>query len=76
MNYKLYKTLQCAYCVQVQKVLDKFNVKYETVYIDDDFDTRLMLQKKYGAQTVPVLVKGENYVIGWNPTKLMQLIKE
>ena len=70
----LYSTKTCAYCHQLKDFLTKRNVDFKVVDITDDIDTRRELQEKYGATTVPVLVKGDMFTVGMNMQKIMQMI--
>lgn len=74
----IYKTPTCVYCKMVAKLLDNKGIEYQIVDISEDMELRKEVIEKSGAMTVPVTVKGdwEDFVIGWNPGKLMQLIKE
>ena len=70
----LYTTKTCGFCPTVKKILDMKNKDYETVDVTDDYDSRLELQQKYGAMTVPVLVSDKGVMIGFNQAKLFSLI--
>jgi len=51
-------------------------VKYELIDVSEDPKLRQEVITKSGAMTVPVTVKGdwEEFVIGWQPAKLLALI--
>ena len=75
MSFTLYTTTTCGFCNQLKKVLGMKNAKYETVDITDDYEKRLELQKKYGAVTVPILVREDGeFVVGYNLQKTMSLL--
>lgn len=71
---KLYKTKSCAVCVGVAKYLTRKGVSFEEVYVDNDFETRIELQQKTSAMTVPIIQIGENYVVGANFGRIAQLL--
>lgn len=72
----LYTTKTCSFCNTVKQYLAKFNKEYKIIDVTDDFDTRQLLQTKYQAQTVPVLVSDNgDYMVGFNPVKLMSMLK-
>lgn len=71
----IYKTPTCAYCPMVAKLFDMKGVKYELVDVSENPKLRQEVIEKSGAMTVPITVKGdwEDFVIGWNPAKLLSL---
>ena len=73
---KIYKTPTCVYCRMVTKLLDAKGVKYELVDVSEDMKLRQEVIEKSGAMTVPVTVKGdwEDFVVGWNQVKLLNMI--
>ena len=73
---KIYKTPTCVYCRMVAKLYDAKGIKYELVDVSEDMKLRQEVIEKSGAMTVPVTVKGdwEDFVVGWNQVKLLNLI--
>ena len=71
----IYKTKHCSYCVMVAKYLTMKKQEFTEVYVDDDHDKRLELQKLTGATTVPITIKGDKWVIGYNIRQLNSLIQ-
>lgn len=71
----IYKTETCGYCKMVTQICDKFNVDYELISLDDNPTKRQELMDITGAMTVPITTNGKDYVVGWNPGKLMKMIK-
>jgi len=59
----------------VTKLFDTKGVEYKLVDVSEDPKLRQEVIKKSGAMTVPITVKGdwEDFVIGWNPGKLLSL---
>lgn len=51
-------------------------VEYQKVYVDDDVEKRQELLEKTGMMSVPVTTDGEEYIVGWNPAKLSQLLQK
>jgi glutaredoxin len=76
----IYTRTQCAYCVQVKRLLDLKNKEYEVVNIDDNPVIEAQVIAKSGARTVPVVMvsddQGNEMVasIGWNPGALMAAV--
>lgn len=48
--------------------------EFEVVNLDDNPEMRQSLIEKTGAMTVPITKIGEEYIIGWNPSKLMAVL--
>ena len=59
----------------VAKLLDTKGVKYELVDVSKNPELRQEVIEKSGGMRVPVTVKGdwEDFVVGWNPSKLLSL---
>ena len=75
MTFKLFTSQTCAYCPKVKQYLDKKNAEYTVHDITDDYEARVELQKKYGAMTVPVLVREDGeFMIGLNIAKMAKLV--
>jgi glutaredoxin len=76
----IYTRTQCAYCVQVKRLLDLKQKQYEVINIDDDLEAEARIIAKSGARTVPVVMvadeAGNETVasIGWNPGALMAAV--
>ncbi len=43
--------------------------------LDDNPELRHQLHTITGAMTVPITRKGDEFIIGWHPAKLMKMIK-
>lgn len=49
------------------------NIPYQEVDVTNDLATRDRLFKLTNMSTVPVSIKGDDFVVGFNPAKLAQL---
>jgi glutaredoxin len=60
----------------VAKLLETKGVEYQLVDVSEDPKLRQEVIEKSSAMSVPITVKGdwEDFVIGWNPSRLMSLI--
>ena len=72
----VYTTQTCAYCPMVKKLLTMQNVEFTTVDVTEDAEARNAIQKKTGLMTVPITTDGTEYIAGWNPGKLLALIRK
>jgi len=70
----IYTTSTCAYCAMVKKYLDSKGVKYEVINLDDNADIRQELYEKTGAMTVPITENNGQYVVGWQPAKIADIL--
>lgn len=70
----VFTTTHCAYCVMLKKFLSMKGKEFEVVNLDDNPEMRQSLLEKTGAMTVPITKIGEEYIIGWNPSKLMAVL--
>lgn len=73
---RIFKTPTCVYCKMVAKLFDAKGVKYEFVDVSEDPKLRQEVIEKSGVMAVPVTVKGdwEEFVVGWQPARLLALI--
>lgn len=71
----IFATKTCVWCTMVEKYLQSKKVEFQKVFVDDDRDKRDELFKMTGVMSVPITVSGDRYVIGWNPSKLSELIQ-
>lgn len=75
MSFTLFSTQTCAFCTQVEKYLTYKNHTYKKIDVTDDFDKRVELQNKYGAMTVPVLVRDDGeFMVGFSPQRIAALV--
>lgn len=58
----------------VKKFLSMKGREYEEVSLEDRPELRAELLKKTGVMQVPVTKIGDEYIAGWNPKKLTELI--
>lgn len=70
----VYTTKTCSYCPMVKKYLTLKNVEYKEVDVTEDTALRQELFDKTGMMSVPVTRKDDNFVVGFQPALLAQLI--
>lgn len=71
---KIYTTTQCAYCTMVKRFLDKKEVEYEIINLDENPDKRDEAFALSGVMSVPVTTNGTDVVVGFVPSKLIGLL--
>ncbi len=76
----MYGLTTCPHCKRTRKFLEEMGVDFEIVWIDKlEGDERKKTIKRVheisGSYSVPLVVKGSKFVLGFNKEKLMELIK-
>lgn len=71
---KIYTTSTCNPCKMVKQFLDSKGVNYESIVLDEQPEKQDELLALTGTMSVPVTTDGKNFVIGWSPNKLVELI--
>lgn len=75
----IYSTTSCPYCKIEKQWLDKNDIKYTNIFIDEDEKAAELLIKKSKQMGVPVteIVKDgkEHLVIGFDKPKLAELLE-
>lgn len=70
----VYTTQTCGYCPMVKKYLESKGVEYQAVDVTDDAEKREELLNLTGMLSVPVTTKGDDFVVGFQPSLLQKLI--
>lgn len=73
-NVKVYSTPTCPYCRQAKDYLKEKGVDFADVNVATDIEARNEMVKKSGQMGVPVIDFDDNIIVGFNRTKLDQLI--
>lgn len=70
----VYGTPTCAHCVSVKKYLKDKGVDYTDINVAEDEQARSEMIEKTGRMAVPVVLVDEAVVVGFDKTKLDQLL--
>jgi glutaredoxin len=75
----MYGLTTCPHCKKVLEFLKKSGVKFKVVWLDEIKGEERKkaieeVHKLSGSYSVPVVVRGERWVLGYNPQKLKELI--
>lgn len=73
-NVKVYSTPTCPYCRQAKDYLKEKGIDFADLNVATDIEARNEMVKKSGQMGVPVIDFDDNIVVGFNRTKLDQLI--
>ncbi|MDI6800019.1 MAG: Uxx-star family glutaredoxin-like (seleno)protein [Actinomycetota bacterium] len=71
---KVYSTPTCPYCVQVKEYLKTRGIEFEDFGVASDADARSEMVEKSGQMGVPVIVVGDEIVVGFDRSRLDTLI--
>lgn len=80
MEVRLYALTTCPYCRMTKRYLDEHDVEYELTEVDslegDEKQAAIEDVKRLsGGTSFPVLVAGEDVVVGFNKTRIADLLK-
>ncbi len=79
MQIKLYALSTCPYCRMTRKYLDANDVDYELIEVDllegDEREEAIAeVQRVSGGKSFPVVVIGEEAIVGFNKKRIKQLL--
>ena len=63
-HIQIYTTQYCPYCVHAKALLDKKNVAYQEIAVDDDSQKRIEMERKSNRHTVPQIFINDNPIGG------------
>lgn len=72
---KVYTTQMCHYCKDLKEFLDKNKITYTTIDVGADATARREMIEKSNQMGVPVITIGEEVVVGFDKTKISELLK-
>lgn len=73
-SIKIYSTPSCTYCNMAKDYFKANGVGYEEFNVAADIEKRSEMVEKSGQMGVPVIVIGEEVVVGFNEPKLKELL--
>jgi glutaredoxin-like YruB-family protein len=71
---KIYSTPTCVYCNMAKDFFNEHGVKYENYDVASDVTRRKELVEKSGQMGVPVILVGDEVVVGFDEEKLSELL--
>ena len=80
MKIKMYGLSTCPHCKNALKLLESSGVEYELIWLDElssEERKKLMQYMKSISESysVPLVIKGDKWVLGYNKEKIEELIK-
>lgn len=70
----IYTTVTCGYCKMAKEFFQKNNIQYQEFDVGSDLAKRQEMVEKSGQMGVPVIVVGEDLVVGFNKPRLQELL--
>lgn len=72
---KVYSTPTCPWCMRTKKYLEEKGVAYENMDVSSDEKAQEEMIKISGQMGVPVIIIDGTIVVGFNKTRLEELLK-
>ncbi|MSU45287.1 MAG: glutaredoxin family protein [Candidatus Zambryskibacteria bacterium] len=73
-NITIYSTPTCHYCNMAKEYFEANSVAFENFDVSQDPEKRKEMMEKSGQLGVPVIIIGEDIVVGFNKLKLATLL--
>ncbi len=73
---KIYTTPTCAYCKMAKEYFKENNIAYEEHNVAEDADKRQEMFEKTGQMGVPVIEVDNQVIIGFDKSKVEELLEE
>ena len=75
MTIKVFSTTHCPACKKAKEYLDTLGVNYESINIEEDMEAQQQVISM-GFYSVPVIMIGEEYIAGFSPNRISELLKK
>lgn len=73
-NVTIYSTPTCSYCKAAKDFFQENNVDYTEYDVAADMEKRQEMVEKSGQMGVPVIVIGDDMVVGFDKDKISQML--
>ncbi len=71
----VYTTPTCVFCPLVKKFLDEKKVEYKEVDVSSNSEEMEKMKEKTGQMGVPVVLIGDDVVVGFDKKKIEELLE-
>jgi len=71
----IYSTPTCSYCKSAKEFFEENNVEYTEHNVAEDEEKRNEMMEKSGQMGVPVIVVGDEVVVGFDKSKLSEMLE-
>jgi glutaredoxin-like YruB-family protein len=76
MEVKVFSTNTCPWCNKAKEYLSSLNIEHDVINVTGDKAAAMELVKKTRQMGVPVIQIGEKYIVGFDPIKIDETLKE
>lgn len=70
----VYTTPTCPWCTRLKNYLNEKNISYHEVDVAADHDAARKMIDLTGQRSVPVLTKGDQFIVGFNPEQIDRIV--
>ena len=70
----VYTSPTCPWCSRLKSYLNEKNVEYSEVDVSEDHSAAMKMVDVTGQRSVPVLMKGDQFVVGINPEQIDRIL--
>lgn len=70
----VYTTPTCPWCTKVKSYLSEKGVSFREINVATDGEAARKMVEITGQRSVPVIAKGDQYVIGFNPGQIDRMV--
>lgn len=74
-NVKIYSTPTCHFCHMAKDYFGENNIEYTEFDVAADAEKRAEMMEKTGQMGVPVIEIGDEFIIGFNESKIKELLE-
>jgi len=71
----IYSTPTCPYCIAAKDFLDEHKIRYKDIDVSADMDAAQKMVEMTGQMSVPVIVIGKDYIVGFDKEKIKKKLK-
>jgi glutaredoxin-like YruB-family protein len=75
VDVKIYTTSTCPYCLKAKEYFKKRGVQYTEYNVGQDKEALKEMVRISGGRSVPVIVAGEEVMIGFDQSRLEKLLE-
>jgi|TARA_Y100000034_G_scaffold135022_1_gene205367 glutaredoxin-like YruB-family protein len=76
VKVKIYSTPTCSYCKAAKEFFKEENMEYEEVDVSKDQEAAKEMVEKSGQMGVPVIIIGDETLVGFDREKVEELVKK
>ena len=73
-SVSIYSTETCGYCKMAKEFFEKNNIEFQEFDVGKDLAKRQEMIEKSGQMGVPVITVDNELIVGFNKTKLQELL--